>query len=85
MHIEPIEFHKLNYIGLLKKRPSAGLILTISPTICILLVCHLDDIINIAFQETKNNNKIIFVLDYITQKRSIIKMIKVKFKMIKYV
>ena len=34
-----------------------------------------------AFQKSENNNNyIIFVLNYITQKRNIIKMIKVKFK-----
>ena len=49
--------------------------------ICFLLVRHLDDIINMAFQKTENNNNcIIFILNYITQKRNIIKMIKVKFK-----
>ena len=36
-----------------------------------------------AFQQTENkNNCIIFVLNYITQKRNIIKMIKVKFKIL---
>ena len=54
------------------------LILTISPIICFLLVRHPDDVINMAFQKENNNNCIIFVLSYITQKRNIIKMIKFK-------
>ena len=44
------------------------LILTISPTICSLLVHHLDDVINLAFQKTENNNCIILILNYIMQK-----------------
>ena len=48
-----------------------------------LLVRHLDDVINMAFKKPENNkNCIIFVLNYIMQKRNIIKMIKVKFKII---
>ena len=59
------------------------LILMITLMICFLLVHYLDDVINMAFQKTENNkNCIIFVLNYITQKRNIIKMIKVKFKII---
>ena len=36
------------------------LILTISPMICFLLVHHLDDIINMAFQKTENNKYCVF-------------------------
>ena len=51
--------------------------------ICFLLVRHLDDDINMAFQKKENNNNcIIFVSNYKTQKRNIIKMVKVKFKII---
>ena len=49
--------------------------------ICFLLVRHLHDVIMMAFRKAKNkNNCIIIVLNYITQKRNIIKIIKVKFK-----
>ena len=51
--------------------------------ICFLLVRYLDDVINMAFKKTENNNNCItFVLNYIPQKRNIIKMIKVKFEII---
>ena len=51
--------------------------------ICFLLVYHFNDVINMAFQKTENNNHcIIFVLNYIMQKHNIIKMITVKFKII---
>ena len=47
------------------------------------MVCHPDDVINMAFKKIENkNNCIIFILNYITQKLNIIKMIKVKFKII---
>ena len=50
----------------------------ISPMICFLLVCHLDDVIKMAFQKTENNNNcLILVLNYIMQKRNIIKMMKI--------
>ena len=51
--------------------------------ICFLLVRNLDEGINMTIQKTDNNNNcIIFILNYKTQKRNIIKMIKVKLKII---
>ena len=51
--------------------------------ICFLLFCHLEDNINMEFQKSENNNNcIINVLNYIIQKRNIMKRIKVKFKII---
>ena len=50
----------------------------LSPMICFLLVHHLDDVIKMAFQKAKNNNNcFIMVLNYITQKRNIMKMMKI--------